>query len=135
MTARKDIGTFLLYVLGVAAIGGGAAGFTLGTGEAVRAWRAGGFDLHDTLYLALIAGGLLIAAAGFLARGSAAKPPFVPMIAGFAVLGVAFNGLTRDFTGQIAQFLGWACGCSFGAALGLFLATAMMRRAERGQDR
>ncbi len=119
----------------MAALGGAVVGLLAGMNETVRQWRVGGFDAHDLLYFAAAAGTLLIVVVTFLGRKSRKGFPFITTIAGFVILGIAFNGLMRDFTGQIAELLTWASGCSFGAAMALFLVYWMTRRARRREEK
>jgi hypothetical protein len=86
-------------------------------------------------YFAAAAGALLIILTSLAARAKRKGVPLASMIAGFAIIGVALSGLTRDFAGHAAEFLMWASGFSFGAAIGLFLARWMMRRAQRRENK
>jgi O-antigen/teichoic acid export membrane protein len=129
MTARNSTRSFLQATLLVAALGGVVVGLLVGMNETVGKWHAGAFDPHDLPYFAAVAGALLIVVAGSVARTTRNGIPFMSLVAGFVILGVAFNGLTGDFAGRAADVFLWASGCSFGAAMGLLLARWMMRRA------
>ncbi|MGA7674832.1 MAG: hypothetical protein WCA78_07250 [Rhizomicrobium sp.] len=119
----------------MAALGGVVVGLLSGVNETARQWRAGGFDVRELIFFAAAVGALLIVVANVMARNTRKGIPFVSMIAGFAIVGIAFHGLIGDFTGKIAEFFVWASGCSFGAAIGLLLARWMMRRAQRREDK
>ena len=135
MTARNSTSTFLQAVLLVTALGGLIVGLLSGANESVREWQAGGFNARELAYFAAAGGALLIVVANLVARTGRKGVPFASMIAGFAIIGIALGWLARDFTGHVAELIMWASGCSFGAAIGLFLARWMMRRAQRSEDK
>lgn len=135
MTARDSTRSFLQAALLVAALGGVVVGLLSGVSETVRQWQGGGFNARELAYFAAAAGALLIILTSLVSRAKRKGVPFTSLIAGFTIIGIALSGLTRDFAGHVAEFLLWASGFSFGAAIGLFLAHGMMRRAQRREDK
>ena len=135
MTDQNSTRSFLQAALLVAALGGVVVGLLSGMNETVRQWQASGFNADELAYFAAAAGALLIILTSLAARAKRKGVPLASMIAGFAIIGVALSGLTRDFAGHAAEFLMWASVFSFGAAIGLFLARWMMRRAQRRENK
>jgi len=128
MQARSSSRSFVQAALLVAAVGGIVVGLLAGMDATIRQWQAGGFHAPELAYLAAAAGSLLLIIAVFAARGNRKSIPFATLIAGFAILGIAFNGLIGDFAGRMADFIVWGSGFSLGAAIGLFLAYWLIRR-------
>ena len=129
MTARNSTRSFLQATLLVAALGGVVVGLLSGVSETARQWQTGGFDAGELAYFAAAVGALLVIAASLLGRAKGKGVPFASMIIGFMIVGIALGGSARDFTGRYAEFFMWASGCSFGAAMGLFLARWAIHRA------
>ncbi|MDE1937642.1 MAG: hypothetical protein KGI68_01360 [Alphaproteobacteria bacterium] len=136
MTARNPTKVFLQAVLLVAAIGGAVVGLIVGLDATGHKWQVEGLTVPEVAYMASAAGALLIIAGCLVARTNAKKIPILSMITGFVILGIAFNGLTHDFTGRMGDIFLWVSGCSFGVAIGLVLAHRMTRSAQqRREDR
>ncbi len=133
MTAQNGMATFLRTVIAVAAAGGAVAGLMLGGQSSLDALQIGSLPTSEIFNLALLGLAIVIIVAGLLV-GRGKVPSFV-LVVSLVALGAALSGLTHDFTGRLANFALWVSGFSFGAAIGLLLASWMMRRAQRREDK
>ncbi|MBU6298779.1 MAG: hypothetical protein KGJ79_08105 [Alphaproteobacteria bacterium] len=120
--------TFLRALIGVTAAAGVVVGLLLGAQSSLDALPSGALPASEFVYLGLLGVAVAVVVVSLLVGGGRVSS-FVLAVS-FVAVGAALSGLAHDFTGKIADTVFWTSGCSFGIAIGLFLAHRMLRRAE-----